>query len=158
MLVVAQVVVFRPCGSDVVAAVDSDVAASLGGSGCGTGDWGGGWGTIGRLARVCRRFRGVWSRFWAGDRVVVMVDDSVGVVDGSDDVADGVVARGDVAGLLGSLGGEGFRRVDWGLSSVCTAVSQVLQSSIDVPASFSRRGGSSSCTVCMAALMEVGGV
>jgi hypothetical protein len=87
-----------------------------------------------------------------------MVDDSVGVVDGSDDVADGVAARGNVAGLLGSLGGEGFRRVDWGLLSVCTAVSQVLQSLIDVPMSFSRHGGSLSCTVCMAVLMEVGEV
>ena len=64
----------------------------------------------------------------------------VGAVDGT----DGAVARGDVAGLVG-----------WGLSSVCTGVSQVLQSSIDVPASFSRRGGSSSCTVCVAALTVV---
>jgi hypothetical protein len=80
VLVVTQVVVFWPFGSDVVATVDSDVAASLGGSGCRTGDWGGGWGTIGRPGIQCCRSGVVAGG--SGGKAVVVVDDNVGSIDG----------------------------------------------------------------------------
>ena len=69
---------------------------------------------------------------------MVVVGDVVGVVDG----ADGAVARGDVAG-----DGGGDELV--GVSLVCMPFSQVLGGSIDIPASFSRRSGSSPGTVCV---------
>jgi hypothetical protein len=125
-----------------------DVAAAVGGSGLERGGCGG-----------CRRvvcwpgsvLRGSGEPGGCsearGGAIVVVVND----VDGG---CTGVVS-GDVAGLVGSLGGAGFSRMSWGLPLVCMAVSQVLQSSTDVPTSFSRRGGSSSCIVCMAVLTEV---
>jgi hypothetical protein len=94
----------------------------------------------------------------AGDGVVVVVDDSVDAVDGGVDVADGgcrVVARGDMASLVGSLGGNGVRGVGWGLSLVCTAVSQVLTCFVDIPTSFSRRGSLSLGVICVTASVVV---
>ena len=52
--------IFRPFGSEVVAVTDGDVAASLGGSGGGTGGWGVSSGAVARLGSVCRRFWGFW--------------------------------------------------------------------------------------------------
>ena len=88
--------------------------------------------------------------------MAVVVSMVVVVVVGNDDGGCSSAVSNDVAGPVGSLGGDGDWRVGWVLSSDSTAVSQVLQTSIDVPVSFSRRGGSSLCTVCVAALMEVG--
>jgi hypothetical protein len=75
--------------------------------------------------------------------VVVVVDNVVDVADGG---CVGIVS-GDVARLVGSLGGEGVRGVGWGPLLVCMAVSQVLGCSIDVPTLLS--------AVCVTALAVV---
>jgi hypothetical protein len=54
VLVVAQVVIFRLFGSGVVAVVDGDVAASLGGSRCETGGCGGSWSAVGQPGIQCQ--------------------------------------------------------------------------------------------------------
>jgi hypothetical protein len=99
----------------------------------------------------------------------VVVNDIFGVVDGSGDGFDGGcagVVPGDMAGNGGSGGSiptvlgvvwvvasvEGLvtRVVEAGVSlQACEAASQVLGGSVDVPASFSRRGGSSLGSVCV---------
>jgi hypothetical protein len=97
-----------------------DVAMDRGGSGHELRGWGLGCGAVGQLSRVCHCFQGVWSRFGAGDRVVVVVDDSVGIVDGSNDVADGGcdgIVSCDMAVPMGVLGC---------MSRVCMAISMVL--------------------------------
>ena len=65
VLVVAQVVVFRPFGSDVVAVVDGDVVAERGGWRCGTGGWWSGRGELGCLGGVLGRCWGLPS-WWGG--------------------------------------------------------------------------------------------
>jgi hypothetical protein len=89
----------------------------------------------------------VESWFEAGAENVVAVVNVVGVVDGT----DGAVARDDVAGDGGDDGLVG-------VSLACVPVSQVLGSSVDVPALFRRRSFSSSCTVCVTALIVLVGV
>ena len=74
--------------------------------------------------------------------MVVVVVDAVVAVDG----ADGAVARGGVAG-----DGGGDRLV--GVSLACMPVSQLLGGLVDIPTSFSRRGGSLLGTVCITALI-----
>ena len=81
---------------------------------------------------------------------MVAVDDDDGVVDGADGGCVGVVSS-DVAA---SCGNDGLV----GVSLACTPVSQVLEVSVDVPASFSRRGGSSLGAVCITASTVVAGV
>jgi hypothetical protein len=90
---------------------------------------------------VCRRFREAGGSSGAGDEVVVVVVDVVGVVDGT----DGAVARDDVAGDGGDDGLVG-------VSLACMPVSQVLGGSVDVSAFFRSRGGSSLGSVCVTAL------
>ena len=102
---------------------------------------------MGWFCSECRRFRRVAGRFEAGDGVVVAVVDNVGNVDGG---CAGVVSN-DVADIAGV-----DRLV--GVSLACMPVSQVLGSSVDVPASFSRRGGSSLGAVCITASTVVVGV
>jgi hypothetical protein len=75
----------------------------------------------------------------------------VDVVDNVDGGCAGVVS-GDVAGLWDARGGGAGR---CGLLLACTAVSQVQGGSVDVPASLSGRGGSSSDAVCITALTVV---
>jgi hypothetical protein len=150
----ALVAVSRVVAVAVVAIVDCDMAAEQWGSGLEMWGWGRGWGVVGRFGRVCRRFRGAGGSFEAGEAVLVVVVGGVVDVDGGCAGID----SGDVAGLVGSLGGEGVGGVGSGPSLVCTAVSQVLPSSIDVPTSFSRRGGSSLSAVCVMVLTVVVGV
>jgi hypothetical protein len=114
VLVVAQVVVFRPFASGVVAVVDGDVAVAVGGPGSETSGHRVCRGAVGRLGRVCHRFRGAGSRFEAVDGVLVVVDDEVVVVDGADGGCADVV-NGNVAALGGTGGGEAGRSgVFWG--------------------------------------------
>jgi hypothetical protein len=54
---------------------------------------------------MCRRLRDAGSSFEGGEKVVVVIVNDVGCADGG--CAD--VVSGDVAGLVGSLGGEGVR-------------------------------------------------
>jgi hypothetical protein len=137
----ALAVVSEVAVAGIAAVVGSDVAVAKGGSGCGTRGWGVCSGAVGRgrLGRVCRRLRA------AGGKVVVVVVKNVGCADGG---CVGVVS-GDVAALAemglvtGAVGAEGSPQA-------CEAVLQVLGSSVDVPASFSRRGGTS-VAVCIAA-------
>jgi hypothetical protein len=90
---------------------------------------------------MCRRFRGVWGWFEAWDEVVVVVVDVVGVVDGG----CAAVVSSNVAAFTGTgaVGAGGSRQA-------CDAMSQVLGSSVDVPASFNRYS-STSVAVCIAA-------
>jgi hypothetical protein len=81
--------------------------------------------------------------------VVELVVDGVVIVDGSVDVADGG-CDGIVSSDVARNGGVD-RLV--GVSLACMPVSQVLGSSVDIPASLSRRGGSSLGTVCITALV-----
>jgi hypothetical protein len=134
------------------AVVGSDTAVTLGASGLDMGGWGLVWGAGDRPGTQYHRSSGPGGGSEARGGILIAIVNDIGIVDGS----CAAVASGDVAGLVGSLGEAGFSRVGWELSLVCTAVSQVLQSSIDVPMSFSRRGGSLSCVVCMAVLTEVG--
>jgi hypothetical protein len=137
----------------VAAVVCGDVAAKRRGSRGSSGGWRLGWGVVGRSGSVCRRFRGAGGWFEAGKEVLVVVVNVVGSVDGSVDVADGScdgIVNSDVA-----RNGGVDRLV--GVSLACMPVSQVLGSSVDIPASFSRRGGSSLGTVCiLASTMQVG--
>jgi hypothetical protein len=74
----------------------------------------------------------------------VAVDDVVGVVDGG----CASVAAGDMAVVTGLISGV----LGAGVSlQACEAASQVLGGSVDVPASFSRRGHSSLDAVCVTA-------
>jgi hypothetical protein len=117
VLAVVQVDVLGAVAAAVGTVVDDDVAVAVSGSGCERRGWGLGWGAVGRLSSVCRRFRGVGSRFGAGDGLVVVVVDDVGNLDGgcagvvSDDVAD-------IAGVGGLVGVP-----SWG--SVCIKASAV---------------------------------
>ena len=134
-------------------------------------------GSVSRLGRVCRRVRDAGGSFSAGGRVVVAVDDDVGVVDGG---CVGVI-NGDVAALGGVLGCSTRLcvavSVVWGVAWVlesmveivvvwvpafsrgrgcsllaCMAILQVFGSSVDIPTSFVRCGGSSlGDSVCRAA-------
>ena len=107
VLVIAQVVIFQPFVSDVVAVVDGDVAVEWRGLGLKRRGCGSCWGSISRLSRVCHRFRDAGGSFSAGDRKVVVVVDDVVIVDGSVSVADGGCAgivNGDVAGVGGDEG------------------------------------------------------
>jgi hypothetical protein len=72
----------------------------------------------------------------------VAVDDVVGVVDG----CCAAVASGDVAHVGGVDGLVG-------VSLACMLIPQVLGGSVDIPTSFSRRGGLSLGTVCTTALV-----
>jgi hypothetical protein len=117
---VTLVVVLAVVATGNVGVSGCDVATDKGSSGRELRGWGLGCGAVGRLGRVCHRFRGVWSRFGAADRVEVVVDDSIGVVDGSNDMADGGcggIVSDDVAVPTGVLGC---------MSRVCVAVSAVL--------------------------------
>jgi hypothetical protein len=85
---------------------------------------------------VCRRLRAAGARFEAGAAAVVAVVVVVAVVDGG----CASVAAGDMAVVTGLISGV----LGAGVSlQACEAASQVLGCSIDVPTSFSRRGGSS---------------
>ena len=69
---------------------------------------------------MCHLFRGVGGWLGAGDRVVVVVDDSVDIIDGSVDMADGGcvgIVNSDVAASRGLLGC---------VLRVCMAVSLVV--------------------------------
>ena len=96
--------------------IDDDVALAVGGLGHERRGWGVSRGTTDRFGIVCRRFRGVWDWFGAGEVVVVVVVDDVVVVDGVDGGCADVVV-GDVA----MSGG-----VPECVSRVCVAVSVVL--------------------------------
>jgi hypothetical protein len=65
------------------------------------GGWGLLWGVVGRPGNVLRRSGGPGGCSEAGGGVLMVVDDDTVVVDGS----CGAVVRGDMARLLGSLGG-----------------------------------------------------
>ena len=140
MLVETLSVVFRPFASGVVAVVDGDMAVVTGGSGLDRRGWGLCWGAVDRPGGQWRRSRGAGGCSEAGEAVVVVVDDVVGVVDGG--CAD--VVSGDVAG---DSGGDG-RSVASSRVVVCIRAStEVVEGwgtvSVDVPASLSGRGGSS---------------
>lgn len=125
MLDEARVVVLGVVAAGFVAVVGGDVAVATGGSGCRRGGWGACWG--GRKT---------------GRDTVVDVVDNVDNVDGgcAAVVIDDVVTSRAVLGCS---------------AQVCEAVSQVLGSLVDVPTSFSRRGGTS-VAVCTAASTEGG--
>ena len=83
MLDVAQIGIFWLFASGVVAVVDGDVAASVGSSGLDKGGWEGGWCAVDWPGIQCCHSVAAGSGFGARDRVVVVVDDVVGVIDGS---------------------------------------------------------------------------
>ena len=143
MLDEALAVVSEVAVAGIAAVVGSDVAVATGGSGCGTRGWGVCSGAVGRLGRVCRRFRAAGASFEAGGKVVVVVVNNVGCADGgcadvvSGDVADsggddnrlGVSSRGAVCvTALGVEVGVVCVVADCHCrsSSVCVAVSWVL--------------------------------
>ena len=154
-----------------------DMVAKRWGSGLKMGGCEGCRGGLGRPGRECRRFRGAGGWFEAGDGAVVAAVNVVGVVDGG---CVGVI-NGDVAALGGVLGCSTRLcvavSVVWGVawalelmveivvvwvlafsrgrgcsSLACTAILQVFGSSVDIPTSFVRCGGSSlGDSVCRAA-------
>ena len=90
---------------------------------------------------VCRRFRGAGGVVGAGNGAVVVVVDDVGIVDGGCAGVDGgvVAALAGAGGLVtGTVVGAG------GPPHASEAMLQVLRSLVDVPASLSGCGGSSS--------------
>jgi hypothetical protein len=111
----ARFVVWGAVAAVVVTIVGSGVAVVTGGSGCEMRGWEACWGAMAQPGSECRRLRGAGSRFGAGEGVVVVVDDIVGVIDGG----CAAVVSGDVA----HRGGDGGL---WAVSSrgaVCTKVS-----------------------------------
>jgi hypothetical protein len=138
--------VLEVAAARVAANIVSDVAAERRVSGHERGGWGVSWGAEwGGLGSVCRLFWGSGCCSEARGVVVVAVVNIVDVVDG---VHAGVVP-GDVAVVAGTGGLVTGAVVAWVSLQVCGAVFQVLGSSVDVPASFSRRGGSSLGSVCV---------
>jgi hypothetical protein len=113
----AQVVVLGAVAAGFVTVVDCDVAAEQRGSGLDRRGWELGCGAVGRLGSVCRRFRGVGGCFRAGDRVVEVVVNSVGVVDGG---CAGIIS-GDAAHSGGDDGLVGVSS----LGAVCMKASAV---------------------------------
>jgi hypothetical protein len=81
-----------------VVVVGGDMAAELRGSGLERGGCGGCRDELGRSGSVCHRFPDVRGGSEAGDRVVVVVDNSVDAVDGGVDVV-GSGGDGDLAGI-----------------------------------------------------------
>ena len=128
VLDVAQVVVLVVVVAGNVAIVDGDMAVELWGSGLERRGCGFCWGSISRLGRVCCRFRDAGGSFSAGDRKVVVADDSVDVVDGVDGGCAGVV-DGDVAASRVVLGC--MSRV-WVAISVVLGVTWVLKLTVEV--------------------------
>jgi hypothetical protein len=146
VLVVTQVVIFWPFGSNVIAVVDSDVAASLEGSGCGTGSWGGGCGTVDQPGIQCHH-SGVAGDSGAEGKAVVVVDNDIGSIDGGC-----VAVVSDDMAVLGGVLGCSMR--------VCMAVS-VVWGVVWVPkltcASFGTLGFPLSCvSVCKVAHQQLG--
>jgi hypothetical protein len=141
----ALFVVWRVAAAAVATVVGIDVVAGRRGSGLERRGWGVSRGAMDRVGSVCRRFRSFWGLFEVEGKVVVAV---VNVVD----VGDGgrvVVVHGDMAVVTG-LGGLISGAVGAEVSlQACEAALQVLGGSVDVPASFSRRGGSSLGSVCV---------
>jgi hypothetical protein len=88
-----------------------------------------------RLGIECRRSRALPGGSEAGGTAVVVVDDVVAGVTSGD-----VAHVGGVDGLVG-------------VSLACMPIPQVLGGSVDIPMSFSRRGGLSLGTVCITALI-----
>jgi hypothetical protein len=128
VLAVVQVDVLGAVAVAVGTVVDDDVAVAVSGSGCERRGWGLGWGAVGRLGSVCRRFRDAGGSSEAGEKVVVVVFDDAGVVDGNVDVADGGCA-GVVNGNVADSGGnDGLVGVVWVLASTRTAVSRIVGS------------------------------
>ena len=107
VLVVVQVVVSQGFLVIVAVVVGDDVAVAVGGSGCERRGWKDSRGGLGRPGIECRHSRVVAGGSGAGGKVVVVVDNNVGVVDDSGDVADGGcvgVVSSDVAGVSGDGG------------------------------------------------------
>ena len=154
VLDIAQVVVLQVVATVFVAVIGCDVEVAVGSSGCGTRGCRFCKGAVGQLGSVYRRSQGAEGCFEAGDEavmVVVVVDNIVGVIDGG---CAGVVSGG-VAALEGKGGLVTRAMVAGGSPQACEAMSQVLGSSVDIPASFSRHGGSSLGVVCITASAEV---
>ena len=108
MLDTALVVVSRGVVAVAATVVDDDVALAVGGLGHERRGWGVSRGAVDRFGIVCRRFRGVWDWFGAGEVAVVVVVNSVDAVDGIVDIVDGGcvgVVSSDVA-TLGGLGDQ----------------------------------------------------
>jgi hypothetical protein len=132
--------------------VGGDVAAKRRGSGLERRGSGGCRGAVGRLGKVCRRFCGARGGFGAEDRVVVVVVDVVGIVDGgcAGVVNDDVVALA-VKGRLVTRAAGSFSV--WVVASVVSVVVCILKSMQSVVSAFfseykcSLSGGS----VCRAA-------
>ena len=138
--------VFQPFASGAIAIIDGDMAALLGGSELEKGGWGGGWGAVGWPGIQFHCSGAAGGGFWAKDRVVVVVDNKVVIIDCS----CAVVARGDMAHV------GGVDRLV-GVSLSCMLVPQVLGGSVDIPTSFSSCGSLSLGTICIMALaVEVG--
>jgi hypothetical protein len=143
----------------VVAVGGCDVALAVGCSGLERGGCGGCRSGLDRPGSVCRRFPDVRGSSEAGDRVVVVVDDSVDAVDGVVDVADrgcvGIVGS-DVAKVRGGL--VGLTKV-WVAISLVLGVVWVLESANDVVLAFfsELRCSSSGGSVCRAAHRRSGG-
>ena len=146
VLDVAQVVVFRPFGSGVVALVDGDVVVVLGGSDCKGRGCGASRGVVDQLGAVCRRFRVAGGGFEAGGELVVVVDDRVVVVDGS----CAAVVTGDVAalardgGLVTQAVGAGGSVSVWVAILLVLGVVWALRSTQSVVSAFFVRVGFSS--------------
>jgi hypothetical protein len=103
----ALVVVFRVVAAVFIAIVGGDMAAEQRGSGLKREGWGVCWGTVNWLGNVCHRLQGAGGRFGAGGKVVVVVVDDVGVVDGdcAGVVSGDVVVVDDVGVIDGGCAG-----------------------------------------------------
>jgi hypothetical protein len=149
----ALAVVSEVVATVVATVVGDDVAAAMGGSGRKRRGWGLGCEGVGWSGNWSWHSQGAGGCFGAGDGVVVVVVNSVGSFDGAcaGIVSSDVAALGVRGRLVTGAVGAG------GSSSVCMALSQVLGCSIDVPTSFSRRGGPLLSAVCITtSTVEVG--
>ena len=103
----AVVVVSQGVAAGIVVVVGCDVAVAMAGSGCERWGWGLIWGAVGQLGSACHCFGGTGSWLEAGEGVVTVVVNIVGIIDGSVDMASGDCADidgGDMAGNSGSGG------------------------------------------------------
>ena len=123
----ALVVVSGAVAAGVATVVDCDVAAGQWGSGLDRRGWEPGWGAVGRLGSVCRRFRGVGGCLRVGDRVVEVVVDDVGVVDRG--------CAGVVSGDVAHSSGDGGLVVGTSKGAVCITASAVVVEAVWVLAS-----------------------